>query len=202
MDYVQAQKLVNSYGIRSVGSRYVTSEDDAVAFASDDAIVLKVISDKQLHKASHGLIALNLDSEDKIRASYRALEKKAQQLLPYKILAQKMVRGGIEMIIGGNTDPQFGKILLVGLGGIYVETFRDFALRLCPVGKKDAQSMLHQLRSCKMLAPDGKSEEMIVSLLEKASKLFTENGMDELDLNPIILHDGTYDAVDLRLLSK
>lgn len=200
MDYMQAQKLLSRYGIRSVDSRYVTGAEDAVKFASHDAIVLKVISGRQLHKASHGLVALNLDSDDKIVSSYRDLEKKAKDLSPYKVLAQRMVGRGLEIIVGGKTDPQFGKVLLIGLGGIYVEIFRDFALRLCPVGEREARDMLYQLKSRKMIAPDDKSERMIVSILQKTSKLFLDNKIEELDLNPIILHDGTYDAVDLRML--
>jgi succinyl-CoA synthetase beta subunit len=200
LDYMQAQRLLSRYGIRSVDGKYVTSADDAVRFASGDAIVLKVISDKALHKLSHGLVALNLNSDDKVRSSYKELERKARGLSPYKVLAQRMIGSGIELIVGGKTDQQFGKLLLIGLGGTYVETFKDFALRLCPIRKKDAQSMLFQLRSRKIIAPDGRAENMIVSLLEKASTLFLENKMDELDLNPIILHDGTYDAVDLRML--
>ncbi len=200
LDYMQAQKLLQDHGIRSVDSKYVTSADDAAKFASSDAIVLKVISEKALHKASHGLVALNLNSEEKVRSAYKALEIKARDLSPYKVLAQRMVGKGIEIIIGGKTDPQFGKLLLIGLGGTYVEIFKDFALRLCPIGKKDALAMLYQLKSRKMIAPDDKTEKMIVSLLENTSKLFSENKMEELDLNPIILHDGTYDAVDLRML--
>jgi succinyl-CoA synthetase beta subunit len=200
LDYMQAQRLLSRYGIRSVDSKYVTSADDAASFAGGDAIVLKVISDKALHKASHGLVALNLNSEEKVRASYRALERKARGLSPYKVLAQRMVGKGIEIIVGGKTDPQFGKLLLIGLGGTYVETFKDFALRVCPIGRSEAQSMLSQLKSSKIIAPDDRAERMIMTLLENASRLFLENKMDELDLNPIILHDGTYDAVDLRML--
>jgi succinyl-CoA synthetase beta subunit len=202
LDYMQAQKLLGKYGIRSVESRYVTGADDAVEFASSDAIVLKVISDRQLHKASHGLVALNLNSDEKVRKAYKALEAKARELRPYKVLAQRMVGSRIEIIIGGKTDSQFGKMLLLGLGGIYVETFKDFAIRLCPIGKKEARSMLSQLKSGRVIAPDDKSAGMIASLLEKTSKLFMDNEIDQLDLNPIMLHDGTYDAVDLRLLSK
>ena len=99
LDYMQAQKLLQDHGIRSVDSKYVTSADDAAKFASSDAIVLKVISEKALHKASHGLVALNLNSEEKVRSAYKALEIKARDLSPYKVLAQRMVGKGIEIII-------------------------------------------------------------------------------------------------------
>ena len=66
-------------------------------------------------------------------------------------------------------------MILLGLGGIYVETFKDFALRLCPITRYDALSMLDQLRSKNVIAPDNKSKEMIVGLLMKTSKMFSNN---------------------------
>ncbi|MDE1832943.1 MAG: acetate--CoA ligase family protein [Candidatus Micrarchaeota archaeon] len=199
-DYDKARNLVKRYGIRSVESSYVKSGDDAVRFADGEPIVLKVLSEKALHKSRSGLIRLNLYTRDDITAAYSDLEKKAQQLRPYKVIAQKMVRGGTEIIIGGNTDQQFGKMILIGLGGIYVETFKDFALRVCPITDFDAQSMLNQMRSKAVIAPSKEAESMVKSLLVSAAKMFAENEITEFDLNPLILHDGTYDSVDLRVM--
>ena len=162
--------------------------------------MLKVLSQKALHKSKSGLVAVGLDSEDSVRKAFRSLQKKAAKLKPYNIIAQRMVTDGIEIIIGGNVDPQFGKMILFGLGGIYVETFKDFALRLCPITRYDAVSMLAQLRSKGIIAPDKKSREMVVDLLLKTSRMFESTRISELDLNPVILHEGTYDAVDLRML--
>lgn len=199
-DYDKARALVRRYGIRSVDSSYVRSADEAVKFSGGEPIVLKVISAKALHKSRSGLIRLDLSSESDVSSAYNELEKIAQRLRPYKILAQKMVKGGIEIIIGGNTDAQFGKMVLLGLGGIYVETFKDFALRVCPITDYDAQSMLNQMRSKAIIAPDSESESRIKALLMSAAKMFAENDITEFDLNPLILHDGTYDAVDLRVM--
>ncbi len=201
VDYYKARGVLDRYGIRSVKSDYVDSPDKAVSFwGKKGAIVLKVISQKALHKSKSGLVAVGLRTEFDIRNSYKTLQKKAAKLKPYKIIAQQMVTGGIEIIIGGSIDPQFGKMILLGLGGIYVETFKDFALRLCPITRYDALSMLDQLKSKNVIAPDNKSKEMIVGLLMKASKMFSNGDFSELDLNPIILHDGGYDAVDLRIM--
>jgi succinyl-CoA synthetase beta subunit len=200
MEYSKANLLLKRYGIRSVDNKYVSSAQEAVQFAKGRPIVLKAISGKAMHKSKSGLIQLNLQSEDEIKKAFATLVKKANEFKPYKIQAQHMVKNGLEIIMGGNTDPQFGKLILIGLGGIYVETFKDFALRVCPITARDARSMLKQLRSKSIIAPNPESEKMIEGLLLKVSKLFTENDMTELDLNPLILHDGTYDAVDLRIL--
>ncbi len=199
-DYDKAKVLLNKYGIKSIESRYVNNAEDAIRFSKGDDIVLKVLSQKAIHKSKSGLVKLGLKEDQEIRKSYNELSRKASKLKPYKIIAQKMVKNGIEIIIGGSVDVQFGKMVLLGLGGIYVETFRDFAVRLCPINKQDALSMISQLRSKKIIAPDKKSEDMIANLLLKASKMFYNSDFSELDLNPIMLHDGTYDAVDIRLL--
>lgn len=200
MDYGEARQLLSKYGIKSAKAKYVQTAKEAVSFSGGDPIVLKVISQKALHKTKNRLVALGLRTPKEINENYASLSARARKFKPYKVLAQKMVEGGIEIIMGGNTDKQFGKMVLIGLGGIYVETFKDFALRLCPITERDAKSMLEQLRSAPVLAPDKEKARMLVGLLIKVSKMFDNNRISELDLNPIILHDGTYDAVDIRII--
>jgi len=200
LDYTKAHALLTKYAIRSVESKYVTSAKDAVAFSRGKPIVMKVISQKALHKSKNKLVALNLISPKEIESNYNELKKRAQQFRPYKILAQQMVKNGLEIIIGGKIDQQFGKMILIGLGGIYVETFKDFALRVCPITRHDAESMLQQLKSRSIIAPNAQAASNIMDLILKVSKMYEENNIQELDLNPVILHDNTYDAVDLRII--
>lgn len=200
MDYAEAHKMLQKYGIKSVESRYVTTAKEAVSFSRGKPIVLKAISQKALHKSRSGLVALNLSSDKEITINFNQLARKARKFKPYKILAQQMIKHGTEIIIGGKTDLQFGKMMLIGLGGIYVETFKDFALRLCPITRYDAESMLRQLRSGAIIAPDKRTASKITELLLKTSRMFMENEVTELDLNPVLIHDGTYDAVDLRII--
>ncbi len=200
LDYVSAYNLMKKYGINSIESKYVKSADEAIKFSKGRPIVLKGITKKAIHKTKSGLLELDLLTSDQIKGAFLRLSKKAQKFKPYKILAQPMTKQGIEIIMGGKVDSQFGKMILLGLGGIYVETFKDFALRVCPITRYDAKKMLEQLKSKKVIAPDQKSEKMIEEVLLKISKLLVENNIQELDLNPLILHDGTYDAVDIRIL--
>ncbi len=201
MDYYKARSILGRYGIRSARSGYVSSVDAAVSFWNRKGkIVLKVLSGKALHKSRMGLVELDLGSEEEIWAAYKRLSKRASRLKPYKIIAQQMIPDGIEIIVGGNVDPQFGKMVLVGLGGIYVEAFKDFALALCPIDRQEALKMISELRSKDVIAPDKKSADVLAGLLVKVSKMFNNGNFFELDLNPVILHDGTYDAVDLRML--
>lgn len=201
LDYFEGKKLLDKYGIKSIESSYVSSSKEALSFAGKDHIVLKLISDKALHKSKAGLVKLDLNGED-ITVAFKDLELKGKDRKPYKIIAQKMSKGGVEVIVGGRTDPQFGKLILLGLGGIYVEVFRDFALRVCPINRNDAQDMIDQLRSKNVVTFQGKDNEMIIGLLLSVSKLLTDNEkVTELDLNPLIIKEGSYVAVDIRMIT-
>ncbi len=201
LDYFEGKKLLDKYGIKSIESSYVSSSKEALSFAGKEHIVLKLISDKALHKSKAGLVKLDLNGED-ITVAFKDLELKGKDLKPYKIIAQKMSKGGVEVIVGGRTDPQFGKLILLGLGGIYVEVFRDFALRVCPINRNDAQDMIDQLRSKNVVTFQGKDNEMIIGLLLSVSKLLTDNEkVTELDLNPLIIKEGSYVAVDIRMIT-
>lgn len=201
LDYARSKRTLERYGISSVRSAYVSTAEDALSFSGGKQIVLKLMSDKAVHKSSKGLVKLNLRGEKEISSAFSYLKGRGARFRPYKILAQAMAAPGVEIIIGGNTDEQFGKILLVGLGGIYVETFRDVAMRLCPITRRDALEMLSELRSSRIITANGKSSAMLASLLCNVSKLLINNkDLKELDLNPVIVRDGSYDVVDIRMM--
>lgn len=201
LDYFEGKKILDKYGIKSVQSKYVSSASEAAKFSGSDPVVLKLISDKALHKSKAGLVKLDLRGKEAARA-FDELTKKGGKLKPYKIIAQKMAKGGIEIIIGGRTDQQFGKLILLGLGGIYVEVFKDFALRICPITKNDAIDMIDQLKSKEVVTFNGEDTEMLVKLLLSVSKLLIENEkITELDMNPLIIRKGSYEAVDIRMIT-
>ncbi len=199
LEYMKAEELLNMYGIKVVPAKYIKNTDEAVGFAEGDAIVLKAIPSKPAHKSKSGLVAVDLKTPEEIASGFNRVRKAAHKFAPYKILAQKMVTG-TEIIVGGRKDAQFGKLLLIGLGGVNVEVFKDFSLRLCPITSYDAESMISQLKSRNLVAGGEKQFKMVKELLMKASRLMVDNDISELDLNPIILHDDTYHAVDLRII--
>jgi hypothetical protein len=201
LDYMLGKKILDTYKIKSVESKYVKSADEAMKFSGGEKIVLKLISNNAIHKSKEGLVKLSLKDPQEISAAYDDLEKKGKKYAPFKVLAQKMAAGGVEIIIGGNTDKQFGKMLLVGFGGIYVETFKDVQLRLCPITKMDARDMIDGLKSKKIITFDGEAEDQVIELLMKVSKmLMEESKINELDLNPVILRKDSYDVVDIRMI--
>ncbi|MGC8538376.1 MAG: acetate--CoA ligase family protein [Candidatus Micrarchaeia archaeon] len=200
VDYMEAARLLNKYGINTIESKYVKSAAEAVKFAGNEQIVMKVLSEKALHKTKAGVVKLGLSGEKQITDAFNELYRKAAELKPYNIIVQKMAKPGNEIIIGGREDPQFGKIIMIGIGGIYVEAFKDVAIRICPIKRYDANEMLNQLKSKQIVTQNGKATEMVVNLLLKVDKLLTENNISELDLNPVIVREGDYSVVDIRML--
>ncbi|MGC9037363.1 MAG: acetate--CoA ligase family protein [Candidatus Micrarchaeia archaeon] len=200
LEYFKAKALLDKFGIKSVDAEYVKTPDEAIAFANGNAIALKALSDKALHKSKAGLVMLNLDSEKAIREAFSRLSENAKPYAPYKILAQKMSSGGVEAILGGNTDNQFGKVVLIGLGGIYVEIFKDTALRLCPITRYDAMEMINQLKAKDIITHGGKATNMVVNLLMKFSRLFEKSNIKEIDLNPVFIREKDYEVVDIRMI--
>jgi acyl-CoA synthetase (NDP forming) len=201
-EYFKAKSLLDKYGIHSISSKYVGSESEAIRFANGSPIVLKVLSNKELHKSKAGLVKLDLVENAEINRAYKELASRARTLGQAKIIAQKMAgKGGIETIFGGREDPQFGKLVLLGLGGVYVEAFKDFALRVCPITRYDADEMIEQLRSRDIITYKGRSTAMIRDMLLKTSRLLSENKeIKELDLNPVIITEKGYEVVDIRVL--
>jgi succinyl-CoA synthetase beta subunit len=199
-DYFEGERLLKKYGISSIRSWYVDSAEEAISKANGNPIVMKVITEKALHKSRSGLVELDLKTDQEIKSAFKSLSAKAAKLKPYKIIVQEMSKGGIEVIIGGKTDPQFGKVILLGLGGIYVEAFKDFAIRVCPINKNDASSMIDNLKSENVITYGSENRKMLEGLLLKVSDMLTHTDLKELDLNPVILRKDDYDVVDIRIL--
>lgn len=117
MDDLEAYALVKKYGIRAADVIYVKSAQEAIAFSKGKPIVMKAVSQKAIHKSKSGLVELDLRSPKEVASAFARLSRKGALIKPYKILVQRMVPGGVEIIIGGKVDEQFGKLVLLGLGG-------------------------------------------------------------------------------------
>jgi len=95
LDYMQAKRVLDRYGIKSIEGRYVGSADEAIRFAAGKGVVLKLISGKAVHKTKEGLVKLDLKEKDEIRRAYGELVAKGRRFRPYRVLVQRMARGGV-----------------------------------------------------------------------------------------------------------
>lgn len=200
-------KLLKKYGVRTVDEMIAGSPDEAARFAKKIGypVVLKIVSREIIHKTDQGCVKINIVNEHELRAAYSHIMKNAGKAKVQGMLVQKMVKQGIELIVGGRKDPQFGPIILFGLGGIFVEILKDVSIRVCPVTREEAEEMIGEIKGSPLLHGARGTEhvdtEKIARLLVNVSRMLYENQeICELDLNPIIAYKDGYLAVDVRVI--
>jgi len=209
--FLQAKDLLDKYGIALVPS--MASSDLGEILSASQRMrrpqVLKVMSSDVSHKTEKGLVALNLASDREIMLAFAKLAEsvKRQGLAVDTYLLQEQARG-VELMIGGKKDPVFGQTILFGLGGVYVELYKDFALRVCPIARGDAEKMIGETKAKAFLDGDGfrgkkADREKIMDLLLRTSRLLEDNlHITELDFNPVIADGEKALVVDARIIAE
>jgi acyl-CoA synthetase (NDP forming) len=209
----EAHAVLNAYGLPMSRSRLVQDEEGAVAAAREIGypVVLKIVSPDIVHKVDVGGVRLNLQSEADVKNAYSELihQVKAakQDVNIWGVFVQEMVRNGKETILGMKRDPHFGPLLMFGLGGIYVEVFRDVIFRMAPIRELGARHMIEGIKGIKLLRgfrgePPSDIEAIAQSLL-RLSQLVTDfPEIEEMDINPLIVlpHGSGARVVDARIL--
>ncbi|HEY3174577.1 MAG TPA: acetate--CoA ligase family protein [Candidatus Polarisedimenticolia bacterium] len=209
MDQTQARELLESYGIPFTPCRRVASPAEAIDFGLEVGypIVLKGDSTSLNHKTERKVVRLDLRNGDEAGTAYRELRSQLDRIDERAaVLAQKMVKGGREVIFGAFHDPQFGAVGMFGLGGIYVEILKDVTFRVMPITDREASEMVRSVRGYPLLAGVRGEAAVDIALLEqmllRVSQLVTENdSIDALDINPFIVSGaaGLSVAVDARV---
>ena len=213
MGDAEARSIMEAYQIPIPAAKLCRTGDEAVAFAEKVGypVVMKIASPDILHKSDIGGVRLNVRTPEEVRDSFDLIAFRAGRYVPdaeiWGCLVQQQVRGGKEVIIGMNRDPQFGPLVMFGLGGIYVEALRDVTFRLAPFSPEEANEMMREIRSFDLLSGargEAPSDlEAAADTLLKVSQLvgdFPE--IVEMDINPLIVFDkgkGVM-AVDSRLV--
>jgi acyl-CoA synthetase (NDP forming) len=192
----EAMSIAEAYGVPVLPARLVGSADAAVEAARTLGypVAIKVVSPSVSHKSDIGGVQLNLRGDDAVRSAYKdmmtSLARQAPDAAIEGVLVQPMASSGRELIVGANWDRNFGHTVLVGLGGIFVEVFRDTAMRVAPFGADTVQDMLRQLRVYPLLeGARGEEPADIPALTEvvlAVCRLVTDvPEIVELDLNPV-----------------
>lgn len=213
LDENAGKQLLASYGIRVPQSRVAqgVADVDAVMKGLQLPVVVKVMSPDILHKSDAGGVKVNLQSAAEVRSAIEGMlsAPKIRGACIEGFLVEEMAPAGHELVIGGLRDPQFGPLVMVGLGGIFVEILKDVSFRLCPIARIDAEEMLAELKGAAILkgARGSKpaSQEAIIDVLLKVGG---ENGLlmqhaadiSEADINPLIVSDTAAVAVDARFI--
>jgi acetyltransferase len=208
---VEAMDLLDAYGIPTPEGEIVDSATDAEAVAGriEGDVVMKIVSPDILHKSDIGGVKVGV-SESDVYDAYEDLITRARNYQPdaeiIGVQVQEMVDldSGVETIVGMNRDPQFGPLLLFGLGGIFVEILEDTTFRVAPVAESEAKAMTEEIDSAPLLrgarGRDPADVPAVVETIQRLSQLVTDfPAILELDINPLVATPDGVQAVDVRL---
>lgn len=191
---------LGAYGVPVPQETIAASEEEAAAFAAGarEPLVMKIESADILHKSDVGGVKLNIRGEEEARAAYREIMESVTQKRPDAeingVLMVPMLKAGVEMLVGVSNDPQFGPMLMTGMGGVFVEVFKDVALYPAPVNKEEAYYMLKSLKSFPLLNGYRGSKpcdiDALCDTMVKISQYAAANkdSLKELDINPLFVY--------------
>lgn len=206
LEPAEVTELLVAHGLRVPAEAVVTTEDAAVAAAGaiGGPVVLKVIADSALHKSDMGGIVLDVEGDEAVRAAYEQVSTAVNDL--EGVLVQEMIGGGHEVLVGMTEDPNFGPLLVYGLGGVMVEVMQDVTFKLHPITDVDAAEMVDGIRGAKLLRgyrnlPEGDTDAVRDVLLRVSAMVGGCPEIAEMDLNPVkVLEPGKgVVAVDARI---
>jgi acetyltransferase len=208
---VEAMGLLDAYGIPTPDSEIVDAPEDARAVAEDidGDVVMKIVSPDILHKSDIGGVAVGI-AADEVADTYETLITRARNYQPDANLLGVQVQemadldSGTETIVGMNRDPQFGPLMMFGLGGIFVEVLEDTTFRVAPVSKTEAREMTEEIKTAPLLrgarGRDAADIDGIVETIQRLSQLVADfPAIMEFDINPLVATPDGVDAVDIRL---
>jgi 3-hydroxypropionyl-CoA synthetase (ADP-forming) len=206
-----AKSILSEYGIKVPEYSIVTSDSEALVKSREIGfpLVAKIVSDQILHKTDVQGVKVGLQNEEETKEAFLDMYGRLSKEYDVKgVLLEKMVPKGIELIVGLQNDPQFGPVIMLGLGGIYTELFKDISFRVLPITKEDALDMINDLKGNKILKGFRGSEpvdlDILCDAIVKIGNLGTDMAkyIDSVDFNPIIVYPQNYYVVDAKILLK
>jgi len=205
------ENLYQKYNLIPVKSKLAKNENEAIKFASlvGFPVALKIESPDILHKTDIGGVELNLYSEREVEKAYykiiSSVKSKKSNANIKGVLIQEMLLGGFELILGYNNDPVFGPTIMLGMGGIFTEVFKDIVFRALPIAREDAKQMIRELKYSNLILDGYRgippvSQDMLIEVIIKVSQMAMDlfPNMDSFDINPIIVWGDQYRIVDFK----
>ena len=204
--------VLQAYGIRACKYGLATNEEEVAQLGNSIGypVVMKMTSKTTSHKTDVGGVRINIQSEEQLRAEYNDLIAKLTEKGLIEglegVIIQEMVKGNREMVCGIATDPQYGPMMMFGLGGVFVEALKDVTFRIAPLTDLDAKSMVKSVKAYKLLqgargTTPAQMEQIEETLLRLSQLVNDFSFIDELDINPLLISEKTGEgiAVDGRI---
>jgi len=207
----EALRILSTYGIPVIKTETALSKTEAVEAATRIGypVAMKIVSPDVVHKIDVGGVKLDLNSDQDVSEAFDEILKNVNSRVPGAriegVLLQEYITGGTETIIGIHRDPKFGPLLMFGLGGIYVEAYRDVSFRLAPIRELSADNMISQIRGSKILqgfrGQPPADTKTIAECIERLSQLSIDlPDVTELDVNPLVAFANGCKALDARVI--
>jgi acetyl-CoA synthetase (ADP-forming) len=209
----EAKELMRAVGIVSPRFVLIDPADRKAAEAAGEKlgfpVALKAVSPDILHKTEAGAVMLNITSGPALSASITAMQNmiaaRAPGALIHSFLIEKMMPAGLELLIGGLRDEQFGPSVAVGLGGVWVEAFRDAVFGILPLAHEEMVEMISQTRAGMFLkgfrGSPALDEEAVHLIITNLARLLTDHPeIKEIDLNPVRVYARGAAALDARIV--
>jgi acetyltransferase len=206
----EVREVFEGYGFNLPKTLLATTSLEASDFSAELGfpVVMKIASPDILHKTDVGGVKVGLKNKDEVIRAFDDIMISARRYFPdaeiWGVSVQQMLPAGKDVIIGSVKDPQFGHMIMFGLGGIYVEVLKDVSFRIAPISESDARNMIREIKSFKMLAgargEKGVDQNAIVDAILRVSNLVTDfPEIVELDINPLRVFEEGAVAIDMRL---
>ncbi len=205
LTHKDASSLLKKYQIPLIKTKKASNWEEVLNIANKWGfpLVLKIDSPKILHKTDIGGVITNIQDKKELKVAWQKLQKIAKK---YKgeVVVQPNVKG-LEVIIGAKKDPVFGGVVMFGIGGIFVEVFKDVSFRIAPISKKEAKKMIKEIKGYPILkgyrGQKPVNIDKLTEILVSVSKLIQkEKNIQEIDLNPVIVDQKRALVVDAKII--
>ena len=211
LNEVEAKELLREAGVPATAATLAKTRDEAQtqAAAMGYPVVLKVVSPDIAHKSDVGGVKLNLADGEAVGAAFDEIMANSKTAEPNAringVSVQEMAKQGTEVIVGMTTDPQFGPVMMFGLGGIMVEVLKDVSFRLVPLEPKDADQMMAEIKGRPILdgvrgQPPADLKALRETIMKVSAFVQKHPEVRELDLNPVFAYPDGALAVDARIV--
>ena len=203
---LEIHDVLEAYGFSQPGSMFARTSDEAVAAAKGIGypVVMKIVSPQIIHKSDMGGVRVNLNSKKDVENAFFDITTHVRNIMPaaqiYGVMIQEMVPKGKEVIMGITKDPQFGHMIMFGLGGIYVEVLKDVSFRIAPLSREDAHEMIRETKTFPLLRGVRGETEADIEAIEESLLVLSQMAMDfpdiiEADINPLLVRQRGEGAV-------
>jgi len=206
----KAEQLLKRHGIPFARHMVAKTPQQAVDAANtlEYPVVLKVLSKDVLHKTETGGVLTDVRNDLEVYKAFADIQDKVKRKVPNAKIDGVMVQHmfpGREVIIGARRDPQFGPVIMFGLGGIFVEVMKDVSFRLLPIDLKEIRKMMKEIKGYPVLKGVRGQKPIKFSALEKclfgvSKMMLDKKSIQEMDLNPVMVDEKRATAVDVRIL--